>query len=542
MDKPMDKRWIIGIDLGVTSKHAVHVFDTHTGEPALKRFTFAHTAAGMQQFLDRLERIRKPDPEAGFLAVMEPTGKMWIAVAAVLREHGIESRLAPTHLAAAYRKKRKRGRKTNAIDAETLARLPLVEKKLLPPACLREQPAGDLHSWCKLHERLTQAGAGVKNALYAQFHLVSPQMLRCFGDDPFIQAGRLFMRRYVDPRRALRSGPKRLTTAFSKVARVDDERAEELAQHVHACAQSVVEFYRLVLDAQALPFSFDAIQAQVNVLLDQLESYEKQLRTVEKHIAALYAQLDPEASSKSLPGFGDHIAPVVDSCVGSIGRFKNADAFAAYVRTVPRHNRTGAGRARPGEHESQPLRKDGNRYMQKQFYLAADVARRYDVDCAQCYLKFKAERLHHNQCVIAVGHKLALRYYALKRRQLTDPQARYEFRDERGRPISKEQARAIVERLYAEADAKAQAKGEVAEPRSGSAGAELAQPSTLASGPERREAQAMALGELLPAAAAALGLDPAALAQAVADLRARSPESTAQESSPETTEKCLTNT
>ena len=152
----MNERWSIGIDLGVTSKHAATVFDTHTGQPAVKRFTFPHTAAGVQRLLDRLDRVRQDAPQGEFAAVMEPTGKMWIALAAVLREQGIECRLPSTELAAGYRKRRQKAGKTNAIDADCLARLPQSEREHLHPACLRDQPTGDLYAWCKFHERLSQ--------------------------------------------------------------------------------------------------------------------------------------------------------------------------------------------------------------------------------------------------------------------------------------------------------------------------------------------------------------------------------------------------
>ena len=527
-------RWTLGIDLGVTSKHALAVFDTQTGQPALKRFTFPHTAEGVQRLLDRLERVRQDAPDSEFVAVMEPTGKMWIALAAVLRERGMECLLPSTALAAAYRHKRKKAGKSNAIDADCLARLPQAERDKLHPACLRDQPTGDLHSWCKLHERTTKQIVRIKNAIYGHFQLVSPKMLHAFGDDPFTGPGRAFMRRYVDPNRVLRSGVKRLTKVFSKYPHISAERGKELAQHVYACAQSVVEFYRPVVEGRGLPFSFDAIQAQVHLLLDQIELCEKQLHSVQEHIAALYAQIDPQAGSQSLPGFGKHIAPVVDSAVADIRRFNNGDAFAAYARTVPRHNRTGDGRVPPGEHEKQPLRKDGNRYLQKQFYLAAEVARHWDVDCARCYLKFKAKGLHHTQCVIAVAQRLARRYYALKRRQLTDPHARYEFRDEGGRPISKKEARVIVDRLYDQASCDPAPASSAEEPvHERPAGTEK---------PVHRDGQPTALRHVLAGMAAQLGLEPEAFAQAVTNARTTSPQSEAGNTPLQEAQTCLTDT
>jgi len=430
------------------------LFDTQAGKPVVKRFTFPHTAGGLKQLVDRVDTVRSRAGGGEVTAVIEPTGKVWTPVAAYLRECGMVTLMPSPMLAAAYRKRRQKGGKSNHIDADSLARLPLAEGDRLNPACLRDQPTGDLHQWCKCHEKLTKQIAATKNRIRSEFQSVSPQMLKCFGDDAFTQLGRTFMKHYLDPHKVARSRPEHFVEVLAKKAKRSPDRVEQVALNVHACATSAVELYRVIAEGHGMPLSFAAAQDRVGLLLDQLKLYEKQVKGVEREIATLHAAIEPEGASQSLPGFGKHIGPVVDSAVGDIGRFPNGDAFAAYVRCVPRQNSTGNGTAPEGEHERQPLRKDGNRYLAKQFYLGGDVARRYDVDCARVYLRLKAKGRHHNQCVVAVGHKLALRYFALKKRQLTDPHVRYEFRDVHGRPISKKEAKAIVDQLYEEAERK----------------------------------------------------------------------------------------
>ena len=68
-------------------------------------------------------------------------------------------------------------------------------------------------------------------------------------------------------------------------------------------------------------------------------------------------------------GLGKHVSSLVDRAVADIRRFRRADPLAAYVRCVPKQNSTGKGAA-PGEHERQPQLKEGNRYLQRHFYLA----------------------------------------------------------------------------------------------------------------------------------------------------------------------------
>ena len=450
----MDIRYSIGIDLGITSQHVAVIFDREAGRPVVKNFKFPHTAEGLKRLVERVEKVRAEHGSGAAQAVMEPTGKVWTPVSGFLREHDIGTLMPSPMLVTAYRKRRSGSGKSNGIDADALARLPQAEGDRLNPACLRDPKTGDLHSGCKFHEKLSGRVAGLKNSIRAEFQLVSPQMLRGLGEDAFTKMGRLFMSRYANPEKLLSRGEKRLFDMLAKHSRKDEEELKEIVQNLRACAKSAVEMYRPITDGQGMSFSFDAVQRRVRCSLKQLELYEEQLTELEEEIAALHAEIEPDAPARSLPGFGKHITPVVDSGVGDILRFGRADSFAGYVRTAPRQSSTGKGRGAEGEHERQPLRKDGNRYLQKQFYLAADVARRYDVELAEIYLKLKAKGRHHNQCVIAVARHLARRYYSLKRRYLEDPTARYVFRDLDGRPISKPQAKEIVDRMYEEAEQK----------------------------------------------------------------------------------------
>jgi transposase len=503
----MDTRWTLGIDLGITSKHTAVLFDRACGKAAVKPIQFAHTAGEFKEFLARVKKSVGEEEVGGVQVVMEPTGNVWVALAGYLREQGMEILMPCPTLAAAYRKKRQQGGKSNRIDAETLARLPQAEREYLNPACLRDPKSGDLHRWCKFHEKVTKRIGGIKNSIRSLFQLVSPQMLKCFGDDPFTAMGRRFMRRYANPVKLLSRGPQRVIQVLSQGRETDREEATPIVQNLFACAHSAVEMYRPMAEGHGMSFSFDMVQHQVSLRLDELELYEREGKEVEERIAALHAEIEPEAVSRSLPGFGKHIAAVVDSTVADIRRFPSAESFVGYVRCAPRQRSTGKGKVPVGEHERQPLRKGGNRYLQKQLYLAAEVARRYDVECAHFYLKLKARGRHHSQCVIAVARRLALRYYALKKRQLRDPKARYQFRDLDGRPITKREAKQIVDRLYEEAEPKKPASSSTpASPPAAARFESQAIPLPLPNGPQK-------MADILAVLVANLGVTPEALAR-----------------------------
>jgi len=487
----VNARYSLGIDLGITSRHRAVLFDTQLGKPIFKRFTFPHTAAGFESLK---ERIQRAIGDGKVQAVMEPTGKVWVPLAGWLRERGTESLMTSPVLAAAYRRKRQKGGQSNQIDADTLARLPQAEGDRLNPACLREQKAGDLNEWCKFHEKTTRQIAAIKNRIYAELQPISPNLMKCFGEDPFAQLGRAWLKRYVNPSKLLKRGQNRVVEMLTKHSRSPVEEVTEVVKNLFASARSALELHQPIEQGQGMSYSFDSIQVRVKMYLKQLEMLEGELKDVEKQIADLHQEIDPHAASRSLPGFGAHIAPVVDSAVADIRRFGRADSFAAYVRTVPRQRSTGNGAA-PGQHERQPLRKEGNRYLQKQFYLAADVARRYDVELAKAYLDLKSKGRHHNQCVVAVARRLSMRYYSLKKRQLTDPKATYQFRDLNGRPITKKEAKELADELYAKAETKMENKKPKMEPPTHTA----AQTSTN---------QTVHISELVNELAASIGIDP----------------------------------
>ncbi len=95
-------------------------------------------------------------------------------------------------------------------------------------ACLREQKTGDLHNWCKFHVKLSKQAAGLKNSIRAEFQLVSPKMLDCFGPNPFTQVGLTFMKKYTNPHKLLRRGSKRVIEMLSEHSSKDIEDITEL--------------------------------------------------------------------------------------------------------------------------------------------------------------------------------------------------------------------------------------------------------------------------------------------------------------------------
>ena len=153
--------------------------------------------------------------------------------------------------------------------------------------------------------------------------------------------------------------------------------------------------------------------------LDLMEAEEAQIHQLEERIADLYHELDPGAVLQTLPGVGPIIAAGVLGETGTIDRFPNVGSYRGYVSLIPRYKATGKS-----HNPRQRIRKAGPRILKKYFYLAAENARRCDLELAAFYTGLRRKGRVHDQAVCAVANKLAGRAYALMKRMSQGQDAR----------------------------------------------------------------------------------------------------------------------
>ena len=114
-------RRLAGIDLGIASEHTVRVLDG-----AGQKVCAARCVPTRESLLAMEARALAGTPEGTRLeVVLEPTGAAWFPVARFLAARGHTVYRVSSAKAADLRKFYRRHAKSNGIDAETLARLPL---------------------------------------------------------------------------------------------------------------------------------------------------------------------------------------------------------------------------------------------------------------------------------------------------------------------------------------------------------------------------------------------------------------------------------
>jgi hypothetical protein len=206
----MVERRLVGIDLGVASSHTVRVLAGDGRQVCRRR---CEPTVASLQLVEQQALVGTP---AGtrLEVVIEPTGPAWLPVAVFFISRGHTVFRVSSAKAADLRRFLSRHAKSNSIDAETLARLPLVDPAGLRPLELPDPTRAALDRRVRACDRLTLQAAEHKvriKDLVRQLMPVTPLT----GD--LCQADLAVLERWADPRALLAAGKRRLTTLIVKV-------------------------------------------------------------------------------------------------------------------------------------------------------------------------------------------------------------------------------------------------------------------------------------------------------------------------------------
>lgn len=118
----MGCRRLVGIDLGIASDHTVRVL-TEDGREVCRRR--CHPSVESLTLIEQAA-LAGADPGTRLEVVFEPTGPAWLPIAVFFTARGHLVFRVSSAKAADLRRFLSRHAKSNGIDADTLARLPLV--------------------------------------------------------------------------------------------------------------------------------------------------------------------------------------------------------------------------------------------------------------------------------------------------------------------------------------------------------------------------------------------------------------------------------
>jgi transposase len=390
----MKPRVYAGVDLG-GAFHQVQI-TTAAGDRLGKSFRIGRGKAGLAALKEGLRRVAGEGAEAVY--TIEATQNYWLELVHPLQRAGATVYLVSPSKSTALRTFYRRHTKNDAIDAEALSRLPVVDPRLRPATA--SAPKWDMlrrlvrQSWL-----LKGQMANRKRRIMGRVLMVYPGFESVFRDR-YCGTSLLFCRRYLDPAKAQRLGRRRLSVLLRKRAlgKFDEARAERL--------------WQVIENAPELNLAYDDLQLLVNQDLDLLEAEERSQQALRERIAELYGELDPSTRLTTVPGLGDYLAAAITAYIGEAGRFSNADQVVALSGLCVRlKSSAGTNMA------NQPLTQHGDPVLRGCAYLAAEICRHYDPELRAFHRRLTARGKHYKQASCALAAKILRRCFALLREQ-----------------------------------------------------------------------------------------------------------------------------
>jgi transposase len=370
--------------------------------------------------------------------MMEPTGMSWHAVCVYAHKQGVEPYLISTNKVHDLRKYYKKHYKSDKVDSVVLVKIPFVEDKRLYPVHLpsADQLAGQ--RFFKQRDRMNDLATACKNRIReADRAFWLGQLEDIFSSSDYLgSVGRAFRRQFYNPWRVHQAGPEGLKTFFNSLTGVQYQ--PDLPQKLLEAAQEVIAIYGDPSGQLSPYLDFEALQEELAVELDLLETYETKIEQASKRVNRLTDKLHPNHSLRSIPGVGPMTEAAAVFFVVDPQRF-NQRTFRSFHGLIP-----GANQSSEGESKGVKITKAGPSPLKKYFFLAGGVARQWDVDLAQIYHDQMVHKgKHHNQAVCACATHLGDRILAILKEDRP-----YQRRDEDGNLITASEAKAIINAHY----------------------------------------------------------------------------------------------
>lgn len=417
----MNYRRLVGIDLGIASAHTVRVLD---GEGLVVAKRKAWPTVESLGEVETAALAGCPDGTR-LEVVMEPTGPAWLPIAVFFANRGHIVHRVSSAKAHDLRRFLSRHTKTNGIDADTLARLPLFDPAGLQALVLVGPERAALDRRVRVTDRLTQQGALHKRRikdLARQLLPMTPLTTELGSADLAI------LERYADPNILLALGLKRLTTLIEKTSK--GHQGIDRARQWITAAEAAVELYA---GHPAVAFSDLASEIATEVRL--LRAVQAELATHAAERETAYRWVDPAGLARSLPGVAEIGGPALVAAMGDPARFAKGKQFRSFTGLVPKASETG-----DTDRKGQPMSKAGSSLLRTTLVRAADNARRTDPQLARIYYVQMTERgKDHLGALCVVAANLAERFWAVMTRGMP-----YVICDTDGRPVTPEQAKAII--------------------------------------------------------------------------------------------------
>jgi transposase len=424
----------VGIDLASVGEHKVRCLDERA--QMCDGFSFETTSEGLAKLEERIfSSNSKP------IIVFESTGLAWLLVAVYLKARHPDSRLVRVQAqkVVALRKYLHRSSKSDKIDALTLAKMPFVDPEKLEEIYFPPAKIYAIQRLAHQRKRLESEIGGRKVRIGSIVDGYFPMLRQAFSD-PWSAQARAFLHSRLNPLSVVRAGEKALHNFLTKARKHCRVEASEESHAVYLACREAASLYKASSSVGMIDADFfSALQDEISRELRLLEIEEDESAAIAKRLEKLYLELHPSDNLRTIPGVGDHTAPVFLAIVGDPRRFRSQASFANYCGIVP-----GANQSSDSEAKGLNMTKAGPAIMRWALFQAGQIGRSHDPQLAGIYYR---EMVHngknHMQAMGAVMSHLSARVLAVLREDKP-----YDIRDMEGRSVSREEARKLILAKY----------------------------------------------------------------------------------------------
>ena len=418
----------VGIDLH-KGQHRVHCLD-EKAQPC-DAFSFQTVPEGLATLEKRIFR-----DGSNPIVVFEPAGLTWLMAAAYLRSSHPECRLvrAKGQKVAALRRYLRGPVKSDRIDAFTLAKMPFIDLERLDEVYLAPAQTYALQRLTRQRKRLEDQITTHKKRIGSIVDGYLPGVRQAFSH-PWSIKVRVFLHSQINPFAVIRSGEEALHS-FLNQAKSGNRRERAESYLVYSACQNVLALQKLCAASEMLNEEFFVdLQDEIDRELRLMETEEAESKALDQRIEELYQKIHPSDNLRTIPGVGEHTAPVFMANIGDPARFPGQSEFANWTGVVP------ASKQSSGV-ESKGLRmtKAGPATMKWALYQAGQIGRRWDPQLASVYYRQMVYHgKNHKQAMGAVMSHMAARVFAVLRENKS-----YKLRDTDGNSISMLAARELI--------------------------------------------------------------------------------------------------
>jgi transposase len=372
-----------GIDIA-SERHMLARLDP-TGAPIGRPLAIPEDRAGYDALLTALG-----EPPA--LIVMEATGHYWKNLFAVLTTAGHEVALLNPFTTRRFQDASLERTKTDAIDAEGLARLAFEKRPV--PTRLHDEAAESLRELVRHRDRLRQDFDDRVRQLHRLVDLGFPEFTRYVRSLDSMLATALIAE-HPTAQAFAGANPRRLAKLrYDGRHFVGAELADQL---VAAAKRSVGQHHGPVYALQA------------RHLCQDLDLWRRRLAEIDHDIEGLLDAHEVGKLLLSIEGLGPHSAARIIAAVGDPARFKSAGAFAAYVGVVPGLRQSGkqSGRTRA------PITPIGNARLRRALWMPVLGAVRRNPWLRAFYERLRAAGKPPKLALVAALRKLLHAVYSV---------------------------------------------------------------------------------------------------------------------------------